>query len=102
MYHLIFNMTKECQTAFLSADSAPYIRLLGFRKSARPLLRALKEGADIPVITKAADAESLLKTPADKIFNENLFADNLYRQIQGRLTKTAVPHEFSRGIVILD
>lgn len=102
MYHLIFNITNECHEAFLLSDSAPYIRLLGFRRSAGPLLRALKENADIPMITKAADAKKLLNTSALKIFNENLFADNLYRQIQGRLSKTAVPHEFSRGVVILD
>lgn len=102
MYHLIFNITNECHEAFLSSDSAPYIRLLGFRRSAGPLLRALKENADIPMITKAADAKKLLNTSALKIFNENLFANNLYRQIQGRLSKTAVPHEFSRGVVILD
>lgn len=35
--------------------AAEYARILGFRKSAAPLLREIRERASIPVITKAAD-----------------------------------------------
>lgn len=101
MYHLILGITDESFNTFLNTGSAPYIRLLGFKKTARPLLRALKENAGIPVITKAADAPKLLDTAAMKIFSENLFADNMYRYIKMRLSSQPVPHEFSRGLIIL-
>lgn len=65
------------------------------------MLRALKANADIPVITKAADANRILDGIPAKIFNENLFADNMYRRIKSRLSKQEVPHEFSRGLMIL-
>lgn len=101
MYHLIFSMTDEDFSAFLSTDSAPYIRILGFRKAAAPLLSALKNHCDIPVITKAADASKLLPANLLRIYDKNLFADNLYRHIQGRLCGQKIPHEFSRGIMIV-
>lgn len=101
MYHLLFQLTKESHQRFLLADSAPYIRLLGFKKSAQPLLKAIKANSDIPIITKAANASALLDNKAAKIFNENLFADDLYRRIESRHMGHTVPHEFSRGLVIL-
>lgn len=101
VYHLILGITNDSFSAFLQADSAPYIRLLGFKRTAQPMLRALKANADIPVITKAADANRILDGIPAKIFNENLFADNMYRRIKSRLSKQEVPHEFSRGLMIL-
>lgn len=101
MYHLLLNITKESGQRFLALDSAPYLRLLGFKKSAAPLLHALKGNSDIPVITKAADASEILDSDASEIFNENLFADNMYRYIESRLLGKTVPHEFSRGLIIL-
>lgn len=101
MYHLLLNITKESGQRFFALDSAPYLRLLGFKKSAAPLLHALKGNSDIPVITKAADASAILDSDAAAIFNENLFADNMYRYIESRLLGKTVPHEFSRGLIIL-
>lgn len=100
MYHLIFSMTDDDFSAFFNADSAPYIRILGFKKSASPLLSSLKKHCDIPLITKAADVSKLLSPDLLQIFNKNLFADNLYRHVQGRLCGQKIPHEFSRGVII--
>lgn len=44
---------------FASAHQTPtYARILGFRREAAPLLRAIKDCASIPVITKAADFDA--------------------------------------------
>ncbi len=48
----LLGITKD----FSAAHSVPtYARILGFKKEAAPLLRAIKERASIPIITKAAD-----------------------------------------------
>lgn len=52
----------------LTSDS-DYIRLLGFRKSAAPLLKKLKQCSAVPVITKVADHASLM---SDEIYYSEL------------------------------
>ncbi|MFQ7552043.1 MAG: nucleotidyltransferase family protein [Blautia marasmi] len=44
----------------------PYARILGFKKADRGLLREIKEKAEIPLITKAADYQKLLDETARK------------------------------------
>ena len=41
-------------------DDAPYARVLGFRRSAAPLLSAVKSHSSIPLITKLAGAKKSL------------------------------------------
>ncbi len=47
-----------------------YIRLLGFRASARPLLRRIRDSASLPVITRPANEKTLL---ADDALAETLW-----------------------------
>ena len=51
----LLGITKD----FAAAHPLPtHARILGFRKDAAPLLRAIKERASIPLITKAADYDA--------------------------------------------
>ena len=60
--------------AFAKANPLPtYARILGFRKDAAPLLRAIKESASIPLITKAADFP-----PNDPLFALDIRAQDLW------------------------
>lgn len=84
----------------------PYLRVLGFRRSAAPLLRAIKKEGDAPLLTKMADAEkcfSSLQNPdgARQIFREDLYASELYRQQMATQSPRYIPNEFERGLVIL-
>jgi len=50
--NILLNITKD----FVQTHSKPsYARVLGFRREAQPLLRAIKENSSIPLVTKAAD-----------------------------------------------
>ena len=70
------------QTA-LHLREAPgaYIRVLGFRESARPLLRRLCREASWPVIIKPAAAASQLDPRSLRAFEEELRAEALYRTL---------------------
>lgn len=68
----------------------PYIRILGFKKSAAPLLHAIKKEASAPIITKVADA------PYELISND-IFAADIYN----RLCKNDATNEFTHGPVIM-
>ena len=48
--HILLGITKEHEEIFSPLDFEPYIRVLGFRKSAEPLVSALCHNASVPVI----------------------------------------------------
>lgn len=59
----------------------PYGRLLGFRKSASPLLSALKKNALIPLVTKLADAKTSFAGDALNFFKKELFCASIYEAV---------------------
>lgn len=56
-----------------------YLRILGFRKSAAPLLSSLKSNSSLPIITSPADAEHFLPPAAKQLLALDLRATELYR-----------------------
>ena len=66
----LLGVTKE----FAKKNAAPtYARILGFRKDAAPLLKAIKKRASLPLITKAADFD-----PNDPLFALDVRAQDLW------------------------
>ena len=66
--NILLGVTKE----FADLHSAPtYARVLGFRRDAQPLLRAIKDSGSIPLVTKAADYD-------DPLFALDLRAQDLW------------------------
>ena len=70
------NQAKASAPGFL-----PYARVLGFRRESSPLLKAIKQNCRIPLITKLADASSLLDESGLKLLEETVFASNLYEAL---------------------
>ena len=89
---------------FLNIHEIPkspgYARVLGFRKSASPLLSAIKKEGRIPLITKTANAESLLDETAYKTFQTNTIASNVYESLLISKTNKPIIHEYEKPIVI--
>ena len=79
----------------------PYARILGFRASARPLLREIKEKSRIPLLAKAADASSVLDPASLDVFRESVRASNIYEGILSQKTKKTFRHEYEKPLVIL-
>ncbi len=58
--HVLLQLHREDFELAAAHARAPYARLLGFRKSAAPLLKSIRNHSDIPVLTQLApDAASL-------------------------------------------
>ena len=55
--------------------------LLAMKKCASPLMKELKVNAQIPVITKAADAKKVLSEDAMKLFSLDVAGTNLYNKV---------------------
>ena len=82
-------------------EKIPYARVLGFRKSSSPLLKEIKQHTTIPVITKAADASVLLSPEAQKIWDDNLRASNIYESVLTQKTGHTFIHEYKKQLVLI-
>ena len=87
--------------------AAPYARILGFRRSAAPLLKELHENSRIPVIQKLVDAEEIIRSQSDqpeyarKDFQRSLYASSLYRLVREQKSGVRIPNEYERGLVMI-
>ncbi|MCR4642107.1 MAG: nucleotidyltransferase family protein [Lachnospiraceae bacterium] len=79
LLHILLGLRSEnIRTLCSKYDYCPYLSLLGFRAPATPLLHAIKGNADRPLISKAADARTLLAADALECFNTEMRAADLY------------------------
>ncbi len=79
----------------------PYARVLGFRKNSAPLLSQIKKSSSIPLITKAADASSILDKNALQLFHETCEASNLYEMLLCHKTGLPFIHEMKKPLRII-
>lgn len=100
LLHLILGITNDEVQLGRALDHAPYARILGFKKSSAPLLGAIKKNAEIPLITKVADANTLLSPEAYALFSRDLYASHLYQSVvfqKGRRMK----NEYTKSVIVL-
>lgn len=102
LLHILLGIKQADYSIGKAIGYTPYLRVLGFREEAKPLLSKIKKKADVPIITKVADASNKLDYGTYKIFEKDLFASNLYYQILARKSKQAPINEFTNKITILE
>lgn len=75
-----------------------YIRVLGFRKQASKLMKALSDNASVPVITRPSKAADIINDPYGKtLFDEDIRAADIYRHIEN----TRDRNEYTQGLIII-
>lgn len=110
--HILLDIKKSDADAFaqlLSApQTAPYLRVLGFKKSSSQLLHEIKEKASAPLITKVADASSLMTSSSYETFKKDIFASDIYRSLlYSKSSETEArqfgssPNEYTQQLVIV-
>ena len=81
--------------------TVPYARVLGFRKESSALLKEIKDSSSIPLITKLADADSLLSEAGKVLLSETTFASNIYEKLLCQKSGRNFVHEYQNQLVIL-
>ena len=81
---VLLDLDDEMFSLASSEHFAPYARVLGFRKSAAPLIAAIKEGASIPFITHPAKGLRHLTASQKRLFEADIFAGDLYSYVSRR------------------
>lgn len=101
--HLLLHITRTQTALYLNPDSRPsflpYLRVLGFSKSASGLLARLKETAKAPVITSLSAGEAALGPEGLAMLQTDVFAADLYRSVQISHTHNPCPNEYSRRLL---
>lgn len=96
LLHILLSITEK-----ESASRPSYVRLLGFRKHAAPLLRQIQDNSEIPLITKAADYPRLLSSKGCTLFEKDLFASDLYETVLKNKIQENFVSDLKKSPVIL-
>lgn len=101
LLHILLGIEKKHMELGKSLDYASYARILGFRKSAGPLLGAIKAHTSVPLISKLADAEKILSPEVCRLLSLDIMAAEIYKGILYAETGCAPPCEYAVPPVIL-
>ena len=91
--HILLGVSRDFATAHRTPT---YARVLGFRKDAAPLLRAIKAHASIPLVTKAAAFDR-----ADPLFSLDIRAQDLWSLGISNPALRACGRDFTTSPIIL-
>ena len=101
LMNLMLDITVGDQYMFADLFRAPWIRILGFKKSSSLLLSELKRHCDIPIIAKTADAKNILSSSAYELFKKNLTASELTRMVRELKSGKPQKNEFTQAPVMI-
>ncbi len=101
LLHILLDIKQEDYLRIGTGSCIPYLRILGFRKEAAPLLSAIKKKASVPLVTKVADASNILDADAQSLFSIDIKVADLYRTVASLHCQKQFPNEYEQGPVIL-
>ena len=101
LLNVTLGITKQDLSSFKELGMCPWLRILGFKRDSALLLTKLKKNSDIPIITKTADASSILSGEALRLFEKHLLSSELYRMICEIKTGKSTKNEFTRSVILL-
>lgn len=94
LLHLLLHIKK-------TPDTLPYARVLGFRKTAAPLLKEIKEKGKIPLITSPSAAARTLDDSGLILLKETTFSSNVYESLISRKAGRSFAHEYTKPVIVL-
>ena len=84
----------------MSYIAVPF-KLLDIKLYSSALLSSIKKEASVPLITKVADASSILHGIAYKRFLHDVACADLYRTTSSMQIQTELPNEYRQPIVLV-
>ena len=98
--HILLNLKQTELDARKAAGWPVYLRVLGFRETARPLLGEIKKRGSSPLLVKAADASHILTSEQLRLFEEDIFAAHVYEAVKANRNGAPLIHEFTRSPIL--
>lgn len=102
LLHILLNIYQSDVDTYRYEDFVYYARILGFKKSASPLLSAIKSVSAIPLISKLADAESYIESQNGlNMLKADIQASHLYSLMAAHKFNQTFHNEYTRPIIII-
>lgn len=101
LLHLMLDIRRTEMEAYRNSGYSSYARILGFRRESAPLFKQIKKHASIPLVSKAADAKTLLPFSAQPLWNKDIFCSQVYSLVLQEKYKIMPPDEYRRQIILL-
>lgn len=98
---ILLSVPQEMLLAARDNDYTPYARILGFRKSASPLLSVLKKNSSIPLLSRPAAAARSLSPEALALYEKDVLAAHLTQTALCTKTGQLPIHEYTRQLILL-
>lgn len=79
----------------------PYVRILGFRQEASPILKYIKEHSELPLLTNVKKEYSSLSKEGNELLDKEIFWTDLYSMAVKNFSFHRKGNEFREPIVII-
>ena len=99
--HLLLGVAAADMKEYRKAGYALYGRVLGFRRQAAPLLKAIDANSSIPLIRKTAGCQKELSPLAARMMETDISASHLWHSVYWSKYGVSLKNEYNRGLVIL-
>lgn len=99
LMHILLKNTKSALDCAISNQYISYLRILGFTKGS-VLPKELKDNSSVPLLTKIASYKKIIPEHALFLFEQQLYADTLYRQVYANKYGEMIPSEFQHSVII--
>ena len=96
--HIMLGMTAQDAGARKAHDYISYVRVLGFRREGKPLLAAIQKAAPLPLITRTADAASILDEISLAEFRRDLYCSHIYQAVLAAKSGRRIANEYTTGL----
>ncbi|MFP3154362.1 nucleotidyltransferase family protein [Lachnospiraceae bacterium ZAX-1] len=100
--HILLDVKTADYATAASTEYLPYLRVLGFKKGAEPLLSAIKKAAIAPLVTSVCDASRFLPAYGMELLSKDLYAADLYQSVLTNKTGSIYKNEYQRKMMVCD
>lgn len=100
LMHIALDITEADMDHIYNTESITAVRMLGFRRSAEPLLSAIKKNSSIRLVSKLADYE-----PQDDVcdmIQQSIELDKLYRMICMNKFDVDIKTPYEEPVIIIE
>ncbi len=101
LFHILLGITWDEMNCYSDNGYSQYARILGFNDTGREYLSSIRKTSAIPVITKTASASEVLTPVGMSMFEKDIFAADIYRNIVNTRHGYSIDDEFRHGPIII-
>lgn len=102
LLYTLLQIRKEEFWEFHNNGGPQYIRILGFRKSATHILKALKQNSKLPIVSNMKSAFHDFKGLPKKMLEKEIMATDIYSLHFPDFHQRTIGLEFSKPLIILE